>query len=118
MRDAICMEKVHGMQQIRGRETDVLSAKGPIRRPIGELKQIRSKRFEHKAIVDVSFKTNLEDAFWLAHANAARVLGLRNGQSDSLECCLLSPGSIGCADFEDFIGAPVEGELPFLTSSF
>jgi hypothetical protein len=46
------------------------------------------------------------------------VLGLRNGQSDSLECCLLSPGSIGCADFEDFTGAPVKGELPFLTSSF
>jgi hypothetical protein len=118
MRDAIFVREVHSMQKICGRATDVLGAKGPIRRPIGELKQIRPKRFEHKAIVDPTFATNLEDAFWLAHANAARVLGLRNGQSDSLECRLLSPGSIGCADFEDFIGAPVKGELPFLTSSF
>jgi hypothetical protein len=63
MRDAIGVKKIHGMQQIHGRETNVLGTKSPIRWPVGVLKQVRSQRFKHKAIVDVSFVTNLEDAF-------------------------------------------------------
>jgi hypothetical protein len=125
MRNPIRLQKVQGMQQIRGYQTSVLVAKKRTIRhspPMGILEQVRPKRLKHKAIEQVpSFLSfaigtlDFEDAFWPAHADAAAVL---SGGRNPFKRRLFSASGMRCADFEDFVGAAAaaaaslfEGEL-------
>jgi hypothetical protein len=124
MRNPIRLQKVQGMQQIRGYQTSVLVAKkGTIRhpQPMGILEQVRPKRLKHKAIEQVpSFLSfgigtlEFENAFRPAHADAAAMC---SGGRDFLKRRLFSASSMHCTDFEDFVGAAAaaaslfEGEL-------
>jgi hypothetical protein len=110
MRNPIRLQKVQGMQQIRGYQTSVLVAKkGTIRhpQPMGILEQVRPKRLKHKAIevLFLSFGTGtleFENAFRPAHADAAAMCS--RGRNP-LKRRLFSASGMRCADFEDFVGA-------------
>jgi hypothetical protein len=123
MRNPIRLQKVQGMQQIRGYQTSILVAKGPIQRPLppmGILEQVRPKRLKHKAI-EVLFMSfgigtlEFENAFRPAHADAAAMC---SGGRNPFKRRLFSASGMRCADFEDFVGAAaaaaaslLEGEL-------